>query len=110
MKELVDVLRAKDLIYKKLIMIDNNALKTRKKIEVYEAVDFDRYYTAIFSLEQKSRFLRKDAAIIEELYERLKTLQDHNFKKKVLLFKMPFCSKAKAQMKEDGWRLIDASI
>jgi len=110
MKELVDTLRAKDLIYKKLIMIDNKALKTRKQIAVYEAVDFDRYYTAIFSLEQKSRFLRKDAAVIEALYERLKTLQDHNFKKKILLYKMPFCSKAKAQMKEDGWRFIDASI
>ncbi len=107
---LVDTLRAKELIYNKLIMIDNRALKTRKKIEVYEAVDFERYYTAIFLLEQKSRFLRKDVAVLEELYERLKVLQEHNFKKKILLFKMPFCSKAKAQMKEDGWRLIDASI
>jgi len=110
MKELVDLLRAKELIYKKLIMIDNKALKTRKKIEVYEAVDFDRYYTAIFVYEQKSRFLRKDATVLEELYERLKILQDHNFKKKILLYKMPFCSKAKAQMKESGWRLVDVTV
>jgi len=110
MKKLVDTLRAKDLIFKKIIMIDNKALKTRKKIEIYEAVDFERYYTAIFSLEQKSRFLRKDADVLEVLYERLKILQDHNFKKKILLFKMSFCSKAKAQMKEEGWRLIDASV
>jgi len=110
MKAIVDLLRAKNLIFKKLVMIDNKALKTRKKIAVYEAVDFDRYYTAIFSLAQKSRFLRKDAAAIEELYERLKTLQEHNFKKKVLLYNMPFCSKAKAQMKEAGWRLIDVAV
>ncbi len=110
MKELVDTLRKKELIYKKLLMIDNKALKTRKKIHVYEAVDFDRYYTAIFVLEQKSRFLRKDATVLEELYARLKVLQDHNFKKKILLYKMPLCSKAKAQMKEEGWRLIDASV
>ncbi len=110
MKEIVDILRRYDLLYKKLIMIENKALKTRKKVVVYEAVDFDSYYTAIFILEQKSRFLRKDAAALEEIFERLKVLQDHNFKKKIFLYKMPFCSKAKAQMKEEGWRLIDASI
>jgi hypothetical protein len=109
MKELVDTLRAKGLIYRKLIMIDKKGLKTRKKIEIYEAVDFERYYSAIFILRQKSRFLRKDADVLEELYARLKVLQDHNFKKKILLYDMPFCSKAQAQMKEEGWRLIDVS-
>jgi len=110
MKELVDLLRAKSLIFRKLIMIETKALKTRKKIAVYEAVDFDKYYAAIFVLEQKSRFLRKDAEVIEVLYARLKVLQDHNFKKKILLYKMPFCSKAQAKMKEEGWRLIDATL
>ena len=110
MKEIVDKLRAKELIYKKLIMIDNKDLKTRKKIEVYEAVDFDGYYTALFSLVQKSRFLRKDTIVLEELYARLKVLQDHNFKKKILLYNMPFCSKAQAQLKDEGWRLIDATL
>lgn len=110
MKTIVDVLRKKELLYKKLLKIDTQELKTRKKVLVYEAVDFERYYTAIFVLKQKSRFLRKDAVLLEILYERLKILQDHNFKKKIFLFDMPFCSKAQAQMKEQGWRLIDASI
>ncbi len=109
MKEIVDRLREKDLIYRKLIMIDNKLLKTRKRVAIYEAVDFDRYYSAIFDLKQKSRFLRKDAEVLERLYARLKVLQDHNFKKKILLYDMPFCSHAKAQMKEEGWRLIDVS-
>ena len=109
MKEIVDRLREKDLIYRKLIMIDNKLLKTRKRAAIYEAVDFERYYSAIFDLKQKSRFLRKDAEALETLYTRLKVLQDHNFKKKILLYDMPFCSHAKAQMKEEGWRLIDVS-
>jgi len=109
MKKIVDKLREKGLIYKKLIMIDNKLLKTRKKIAIYEAVDFERYYTAIFELKQKSRFLRKDAEVLEMLYARLKVLQNHNFKKKILLYDMPFCSKAQMKMKEDGWRLIDVS-
>jgi len=109
MKEVVDKLRAKGLLYQKLIMIDNKALKTRKKIQVYEAVDFDRYYTAVFYLVQKSRFLRKDAEVLEVLYARLKVLQDHNFKKRVLLYDMPLCSKAKAVLKEQGWSLYNVA-
>ena len=91
-------------------MIENKALGTRKKIAVYEAVDFERYYAAVFVLRQKSRFLRKDAQVLEGLYETLKRVQDHNFKKKILLYDMPLCSKAKAQMKEAGWRLFDVAV
>ena len=91
-------------------MIDNKQLQTRKNIAIYEGVDFDRYYTGIFYLVQKSRFLQKDVLVLEALYEKLKLLQDHNFKKKILLFDMPFCSKAKSLMKEQGWRVIDVAV
>ena len=110
MKEIVDLLRKEKLIYTKLHLIDNKRLQTRKKIAIYEGVDFDRYYTGIFHLVQKSRFLQKDALVLEALYEKLKLLQEHNYKKKILLFDMPFCSKAKALMKEEGWRLIDVAV
>ncbi len=110
MKEIVECLRVKNYLFKKLVMIDTKALQTRKKIAVYEGVDFESNYAAIFSLKQKSRFLRKDADVIELLYDRLKVLQDHNYKKKILLYDMPFCSKAQKQMKEAGWRLINAAV
>ncbi len=109
MKALVEILRVNGRIYKTLRKIDLKNLGTRKKFELYEGVDLKSYYSAIFWVKQKSRFLRKDADIYEGLYEKLKVLQDHNFKYKILIYDMPFCSKAKALMKERGWRLIDAS-
>ncbi len=109
MKEVIEFFLSKKLIFKKLRQIDNKKLSTRKKIEIYEGVDLHGNYAALFILTQKSRFLRKNADEIEELFERLKILQDHNFKKKLFFYDMPFCKKAKLLMKERGWRLIDAA-
>ncbi len=81
-------------------------MATRKKVDIYECIDLKDYFVALFVLEQKSRFLKKNASELEVLYERLKYNQDHNYKKKILFYKMPFCSLAQKQMKEAGWKLI----
>jgi len=110
MKELVNLLLKKNYIYKSLKEIDKKILGSRKKIEIYEGVDTNSYYAAIFILVQKSRFLRKNADELEMLLDKLKVVQDHNYKKKLLIYQMPLCSKAKEMMKESGWILINASV
>jgi predicted glutamine amidotransferase len=109
MTQIVELLLAHNMIFKKLHPIENKRLQTRKKIAIYEGVDLHSNYVAIFYLVQKSRFLRKNADEIESLFERLKTMQDHNYKKRVLLYDMPLCSKAAVLLKERGWRLIDVA-
>ncbi len=109
MNDIVELLLSRDLIFRKLHPIDKKALGTRKKVDIYEGVDLGSNYVAIFHLVQKSRFLRKDAEALEALFGKLKVLQDHNYKKRILLYDMPFCSKAQAMMRERGWRLIDVA-
>ncbi len=110
MKGLVNLLLKKNYIYKSLKEIDKKTLNTRKKIEIYEGIDTNSYYAAIFILVQKSRFLRKNADDLVILFEKLKVVQDHNYKRKILIYQMPICSKAKDQMRENGWILIHASV
>ncbi len=110
MKGLVNVLLKKNYIYRSLKEIDKKSLNTRRKIEIYEGVDTSSYYAAMFVLMQKSRFLRKNADDIESLFEKLKVVQDHNYKRKILIYQMPICSKAKEQMKANGWILINAFV
>ena len=110
MKGLVNLLLKKSYIYKSLKEIDKKTLNTRKKIEIYEGIDTNSYYAAIFILVQKSRFLRKNADDLVILFEKLKVVQDHNYKRKILIYQMPICSKAKEQMRENGWILIHASV
>ncbi len=109
MKDFVETFMKHNMVFKKLHPVDKKLLGTRKKIDIYEGVDLHSNYVAIFHLVQKSRFLRKNADELEALFERLKEVQDHNYKKKILLYDMPFCSKAQALMRERGWRLIDAA-
>ena len=109
MKEIVTVLAAKKIILKKSHFIDTKLLGTRKKIKILKGVDTNSNYVAIFVIERNSRFVTRDANELEELFERLVELSEHNYKRKILLYKMPFCSKAKDILKGNKWRLIELS-
>ena len=110
MKFLVDLLAKHKFIFKSIKEIDKKKLSTTKKINIYEAIDLEGYYVAIFYIKRKSRFVRKNVIDLEELYEVLKKVQDHNFKRKIIIYDMPFCSKAKKMLKENKWIMINASI
>ncbi len=109
MKIIVEILEDKKIILKKLDFLDIKLLKTRKKIKLLKGVDTNSNYVAIFVIERNSRFITKDALELEELFKRLVEISGHNYKKKILLFDMPFCSKAKERLKELKWRIIPLS-
>ncbi len=109
MKELIDLLLSKGYIFKSILKIDNKNLNTKKRIDIFVGIDLKGYYIAIFYQKQKSRFLRKSVNDLSELFERLKIFQDHNFKKKLFVYDMPICSKAKKELIDNNWRLIDAT-
>lgn len=103
MKELTGYYTNKDIIFKEIKKIEPKQLASRKKIEIYVATSVNNEYYAIFILNGKSRFLRKNANDLIAMCESLASLVDHNFKKKELLISSPLCSKAKAYLKENSW-------
>jgi len=107
MREMVKSLLSKKIILKKVDSIDISMLKSRKKIGVFSGIDTKSNYVCVFVISRKSRFLTKDVIELEELFSRLVNLNDHNFKKKILIYDMPLCSKAKERLKELKWTLIN---
>lgn len=105
MKYIVEFLSKKNYIFKKLLKIDLKLLGSRKKIELFEGVDTKSNYVVIFKIDQKSRFITKNAKEIEELLEKLIKLKQHNYKKKILLISSPLCSKAKKYLEELKWKI-----
>ena len=93
----------KDILFKEIKSILPKELDSRKKIEIFSATSIDSKFYAIFVVDSKSRFIRKNADDLMELCEKLATFLDHNFKKKELLIKSPLCSKAKEYLKQNGW-------
>ncbi len=105
MKSILDYLQTRGHIFKKFEKIDNKTLKTRKKIDIYKAVDLKSFYVTIFFYNGKSRFVLKNAKEILELMERVKEVSGHNYKKSILVVDGAICSKSKKFLEERGWKI-----
>ncbi|MEA3371271.1 MAG: hypothetical protein U9Q40_08010 [Campylobacterota bacterium] len=105
MQMVVDSLRAKGKIYKKMQEVSPKELGIRNKIKMYKATDTSGYFWAIFAVSQKSRLLMKDVHKFEEIYSKLTIYCEHNFKHKILFIDAPLCSKAKEAFKTQGWKI-----
>ncbi len=103
MKNLTKYYLNKDILFKEIKEVSVKDLGSRKKIEIYVATSVFKDYYAIFLINAKSRFIRKNAEDLIILCEKLAQLQEHNFKKKELLISSPLCSKAKKFLKENKW-------
>jgi hypothetical protein len=105
MQMVVDSLRKKGKIYKKMQEITPKELGVRNKIKIYKATDTTGCFWAIFAVNQKSRLLMKDVVKFEEIYAKLVLFCGHNFKHKIIFIKAPLCSKAQEAFKSQGWKI-----
>jgi hypothetical protein len=106
MKEIVEYLQKKNLIFKSLKEISPKELGSRKKIKLYLGVDLKGYYALVMSIEKKSRILRKEVGELMTLHEKLEKYIDSKVTKKFIIIKAPLCSKAKAMLEENGWKVF----
>ncbi|WP_024953928.1 hypothetical protein [Sulfurospirillum arcachonense] len=105
MKDVVNYFSKKGVLFKDLNIIDKALLKTRKKIKIFCATDIKKNYHVIFIVNQKSRFLLKNAEDLGLLVENLQQLENHNFRYKHLVISGDMCSKAQNYLKDRGWQL-----
>ena len=105
MKEIVDYVQQKNLMFKSLKEITPKELGSRKKIKIYLGIDMKEYYTLIMNIEKKSRILRKEASELMLLHEKVEQYIDSSIKKKYIRINAPLCSKAKALLEENGWKV-----
>ena len=103
MKEIVDYLQEKKLVFKSLTSIEPKSLGSRKKINIYLGVDLKKYYACILHINKKSRILKKEALELMLFHEKLEVLNDSKIKNKYIYIQAPLCSKAKALMEEEQW-------
>jgi hypothetical protein len=105
MKEMLERICCKQVVFTSLDVVDPKILHTRKKLAIFSGVDQKSFYHLIFRMEQKSRFLRKHVHEIDELCSALTLHVKHNYKYKHLLLNAPLCSKAALLLEEQGWKI-----
>jgi hypothetical protein len=107
MKNIVERLQEKRLIFKSLKQIDiKKEFGSRKKIDLYLGVDLKKYYTCIIYISKKSRILKKEAEQLMEFHQKLERYNDSKINKKYIYIKAPLCSKAKALFEDRGWIVV----
>ena len=105
MKEIVEYLLKKNMIFKSLKKITPKELGSRKKIELYLGVNLKGYYTLVMRVEKKSRILQKEAGELMLLHEKVEKYIDSKIMKKYMIIKAPLCSHAKAILEENKWKI-----
>jgi uncharacterized membrane protein YjjP (DUF1212 family) len=105
LKAVAEYFSQKRVLFKSLKEIDKTLLKTRKKVVIFASTDTKGNYHSVFKIDQKSRFLIKNAIELVELEIRLQQLEKHNFKYKHLIIGKTICSKSINYLKERGWQL-----
>jgi hypothetical protein len=105
MQSVVDSLRKKGKIYKKMQEILPRELGVRNRIKIYKATDIAGYFYSIFAVSQKSKLLMKDVHKFEEIYAKLTLFCGHNFKYKIIFIDAPLCLKAKEALVGQGWKI-----
>ena len=105
MKALVEKLQSKNLLFKSFKEIEPKLLGSRKKVQIYLAIDLKGYYTLIMVLGKKSRVLRKEVQEFIDLHIKLESYQDSKIKKKHIFITAPLCSKAKSLLEEEKWKV-----
>jgi len=103
MKEIIDILQEKNLLFKSLKPISVKTFGSRKKIDIYLGVDLKKYYACIIRINKKSRILSKEALELMEFHKKLESFNESKINKKYIYIQAPLCSKAKALFKEAKW-------
>lgn len=105
MKEIVDYLQKKHIIFKSLKEVKPKELGSRKKVELFVGVDLKKYYALVMRVKKKSRILRKEVMEFMALHELLEKYIDSKIKKKYIFIDAPLCSHAKTMLEDNGWKV-----
>ncbi|QKF58504.1 hypothetical protein [Aliarcobacter lanthieri] len=103
MKTITEFFLKKNILFKDFKEVLPKELNSRKKIQIYVGTTIDLKFYAIFVVDSKSRFIRKNADELISLTNTLSSYLAHNFKVKELFISSPLCSKAKEYLKNSGW-------
>ncbi len=106
MKTLLERLRARSILCKKLTPILPGELGSRKRIALYFGTDTHGYHCTVMHLAKKSRVLSKEGRELEALHAKMEGVYDTAITKKYVWIEAPLCSKAKKWLEAEGWEVL----
>ncbi|WP_457596201.1 hypothetical protein [Hydrogenimonas sp.] len=108
LKEVLDPLRQRGLVFRRFEPFSLKEIGSRKRIAVFHGVDTENRYTLVFAVKRRSRVLRRDVAEWLELKKRIEAYLGYPILQTIALIEAPLCSHAKGMLEEAGWTVLAA--
>jgi len=106
-KNITNILSKKGYIFSTFVAITPKQLGSRKQLNIYSGCDLNNHFISVFVVDQKSRFLVKNAMDLIILQNKLVDLEQHNFKTNILVISSTICSKAVDFLIKNGWKIYN---
>ncbi len=106
MKEVLEPLRQEGMLFKRFEPFSLKTIGSRKRIDVYHGLDERNRYTLVFFVVKKSRILRKEVQEWMAIQKKIEAFYGYAILQNVAIVKAPICSKAKALLESEGWRVM----
>jgi len=107
LKSLLEPLRKNGFLFKRFEPFSLQLIGSRKRIGVYHGIDTSNRYFLLFVVKRKSRVLRKDVKEWFDIKQRIEHYYGYAIMINIALINAPLCSKAKALLVEEGWRVVE---
>ena len=108
MKDVLGRLQAQGYLFKRFEPFSLKTIGSRKRIDVYHGVDTQNRYTLVFVIERKSRVLQKEVREWFDIKSKIEAHYGYRILQNIAFIRAPLCSKAKALLESEGWRVVTA--
>jgi len=106
MKAVLEPLQARGYLFKRFEPFALKTIGSRKRIEVYHGIDLKNRYVLVFVVNKKSRVLQKEVREWFDLKVRIENYYGYRILQNIAVIHAPLCSKAKALLESEGWKVI----
>jgi hypothetical protein len=106
MKEVLAPLGEEGVLFRRFEPFDLKGVGSRKRIGVYHGIDTEGRYILVFDVDRKSRILQKEVKEWLELKKRIEEHFGYTILQPFAIVKAPLCSRAKALLESEGWRVL----
>ncbi|RUM45208.1 MAG: hypothetical protein DSY46_03465 [Hydrogenimonas sp.] len=106
MKAVLEPLQTRGYLFKRFEPFALKTIGSRKRIEVYHGIDLKNRYVLVFVVNKKSRVLQKEVREWFDLKVRIENYYGYRILQNIAVIHAPLCSKAKALLESEGWKVI----
>lgn len=105
--ETLNLFEKRKIFLRDLKKLDSSEFTRSKTLKIFFGVDTKNFFTIVIFRFAKTKLLRKDNEILNEICQKIETKFDTVVKKRILFYSSNICKKALKDLNDSGWKCYD---